>query len=91
VRRPLNFFKPIADFFYDLRHKDVKFRQQRNILTMSCETLLPYEIMNEGNDFYLKHTSLEIVEMQLLRINAALNKKFAAIQDGELIRVIRIK
>jgi hypothetical protein len=58
---------------------------------MSRETLLPYEIMNEGNDFYLKHTSLKIVEKQLLRINAALNKKFAAIQDGDLIRVIRIK
>jgi len=57
---------------------------------MSGETLLPYEIMREGNDFYLNHTSLNIVEKHLLRINAALNKKFVAIQDGELIR-IRIK
>lgn len=45
VRRSLNFFeitfKSVADFFYDLRHRDVRFRQQRNILLMTGETLLP--------------------------------------------------
>jgi hypothetical protein len=95
VRRSLNFFeiifKSIADFFYDLRHREVRFRQQRNILTMTGETLLPYEIMKQGDEFYLQHTSLDQVEMQLSRINRMLAKKFAAIQDEELIRVIRIK
>jgi hypothetical protein len=95
VRRSLNFFeiifKSIADFFYDLRHRDVRFRQQRNILTMTGETLLPYEIMKQGDEFYLQHTSLDQVEMQLSRINRMLAKKFAAIQDEELIRVIRVK
>ena len=95
VRRSLNFFeitfKSIADFFYDLRHREVRFRQQRNILTMTGETLLPYEIMKQGEEFYLQHTSLDQVEMQLSRINRMLAKKFAAIQDEELIRVIRIK
>ena len=95
VRRSLNFFeiifKSIADFFYDLRHREVRFRQQRNILTMTGETLLPYEIMKQGDEFYLQHTSLDQVEMQLSRINRMLAKKFAALQDEELIRVIRIK
>ena len=95
VRRSLNFFeiifKSIADFFYDLRHREVRFRQQRNILTMTGETLLPYEIMKQGDEFYLQHTSLDQVEMQLSRINRMLAKKFAAIQDEELIRVIRVK
>lgn len=95
TRSPLNFFeiifKPIADFFYDLRHRDVRFRQQRNIITMTGETLLPYEIMKQGDEFYLQHTSLDQVEIQLSRINRMLAKKFAAIQDEELIRVIRIK
>ena len=95
VRRSLNFFeiifKSIADFFYDLRHREVRFRQQRNILTMTGETLLPYEIMKEGAEFYLQHTSLDQVEMQLSKINRILAKKFVAIQDEKLIRVIRIK
>ena len=95
VRRSLNFFeiifKSIAVFFYDLRHREVRFRQQRNILTMTGETLLPYEIMKHGDEFYLQHTSLDQVEMQLSRINRILAKKFAALQDEELIRVIRIK
>ena len=91
MRSPLNFFKAIADFFYDLRHKDVRFRQKRNIFTMSGETLLPYEIMRQGDEFYLQHTSLDKVEKQLLQVNTALSKKFAAIEDDELIRVIRIK
>ena len=95
VLRSLNFFeiifKSIADFFYDLRHREVRFRQQRNILTMTGETLLPYEIMKQGDEFYLQHTSLDQVEMQLSKINRILAKKFAAIQDEELIRVIRIK
>jgi hypothetical protein len=95
VRRSLNFFeiifKSIADFFYDLRHREVRFRQQRNILTMTGETLLPYEIMKQGDEFYLQHTSLDQVEMQLSRINRMLAKKFAAIQNEELIRVIRVK
>jgi hypothetical protein len=91
VRRLLNFFKAIADFFYDFKHKDVRFRQKRDILTMSGETILPYEIMRRGDDFYLQHTSLDKVEKQLLQVNIALSKKFAAIQDEELIRVIRIK
>ena len=58
---------------------------------MSGETLLPYEIMRQGDEFYLQHTSLDKVEKQLLQVNIALSKKFAAIQDDELIRVIRIK
>jgi hypothetical protein len=58
---------------------------------MSGEVLLPYEIMRQGDDFYLQHTSLDKVEKQLLQVNIALSKKFAAIQDDELIRVIRIK
>ena len=95
VRRPLNFleifFKSIADFFYNLRHRDVRFRQQRNILTLSGETLLPFEIMKEGDEFYLQHTSLDQVEKQLSSVNRILAKQFAAIQDEELIRVIRIK
>ena len=95
VRRPLNFleifFKSIADFFYNLRHRDVRFRQQRNILTISGETLLPFEIMKEGDEFYLQHTSLDQVEKQLSSVNRILAKQFAAIQDEELIRVIRIK
>ena len=95
MRRSLNFFeivfKSIADFFYDLRHRDVRFRQQRNILTITGETLLPYEIMKEGDEFYLQHTSLEEAEKQLSRINLMLAKQFAAIQDDELVRVIRIK
>jgi hypothetical protein len=57
---------------------------------MTGETLLPYEIMKQGDEFYLQHTSLDQVEMQLSRINRMPNK-FAAIQDEELIRVIRIK
>jgi hypothetical protein len=95
VRRSLNFFevifKSIADFFYDLRHKDIRFRQQRNILTLTGETLLPYEIMKEGDEFYLQHTSLDQVEIQLSRINRILTKQFVAIKDEELIRVIRTK
>lgn len=90
-RRPLNFFKLITDFFYNLKHKDVRFRQKRDILTMSGETLLPYEIMRRGDDFYLQHTSLDKVERQLLQVNTALSKKFAAIEDDQFIRVIRIK
>jgi hypothetical protein len=58
---------------------------------MSGETLLPYEIMRQGDEFYLQHTSLDKVEKQLLQVNTALSKKFAAIEDDELIRVIRIK
>ena len=58
---------------------------------MTGETLLPYEIMKQGDEFYLQHTSLDQVEMQLSRINRMLAKKFAALQDEELIRVIRIK
>jgi len=58
---------------------------------MSGETLLPYEIMRQGDEFYLQHTSLDEVEKQLLQVNTALSKKFAAIEDDELIRVIRIK
>jgi hypothetical protein len=95
MRRFLNFFeitfKSIADFFYDLRHRDVRFRQQRNILTMTGETLLPFEIMKEGDEFYLQHTSLSKVEKQLSRVSLALAKKFVAIKDEELIRVIRVK
>ena len=95
MRRSLNFFeivfKSVADFFYDLRHREVRFRQQKNILTMTGETLLPYEIMKEGDEFYLQHTSLEEAEKQLSRINRMLARQFAAIQDEELIRVIRIK
>jgi hypothetical protein len=95
VRKSLNFFeiifKFIADFFYDLRHRNVRFRQQINILTMTGETLLPYEIMKEGDEFYLQHTSLDQVEIQLSRINRMLAKQFVAIKDEELIRVIRIK
>lgn len=83
VRRSLYFFeitfKSIADFFYDLRHRDVRFRQKINILKMSGETLLPFEIMKEGDEFYLQHTSLDQVEMQLLRVNHILNKQFVAI------------
>ena len=95
VRRSLNFFeitlKSIADFFYNLRHRDIRFRHQRNILTMTGETLLPYEIMKEGDEFYLQHTSLDQVEIQLSRINRILAKQFVAIKDEELIRVIRVK
>jgi len=95
VRRSLNFFeiifKSVADFFYDLKHRDVRFRQQRNILMMTGETLLPYEIMRQGDEFYLQHTSLDETERQLSRVNRMLAKQFAAIQDEELIRVIRIK
>ena len=95
MRRSLNFFeivfKSIADFFYDLRHRDVRFRQQRNILTITGETLLPYEIMKEGDEFYLQHTSLNEAEKQLSRVNRILAKQFAAIKDDELVRVIRIK
>ena len=95
MRGSLNFFeitfKTIADFFYDLRHRDVRFRQQKDILTMTGETLLPYEIMKEGDEFYLQHTSLSKVEKQLPRVNLALAKKFVAIKDEELIRVIRVK
>ena len=95
MRRSLNFFeivfKSIADFFYDLKHRDVRFRQQRNILTITGETLLPYEIMKEGDEFYLQHTSLNEAEKQLSRVNRILAKKFAAIKDDELVRVIRIK
>jgi len=58
---------------------------------MTGETLLPYEIMKEGDEFYLQHTSLDQVEMQLSRINRMLTKQFVAIKDEELIRVIRIK
>jgi hypothetical protein len=58
---------------------------------MTGETLLPYEIMKEGDEFYLQHTSLEEAEKQLSRINRMLARQFAAIQDEELIRVIRIK
>jgi hypothetical protein len=58
---------------------------------MSGETLLPYEIMRQGDEFYLQLTSLDKVERQLLQVNTALSKKFAAIEDDELIRVIRIK
>ena len=58
---------------------------------MTGETLLPYEIMKEGAEFYLQHTSLDQVEMQLSKINRILAKKFVAIQDEKLIRVIRIK
>jgi hypothetical protein len=95
MRKHINFFellfKPFTDFFYDLRHKDIRFKQQRNILTMTGETLLPYEIMKQGDEFYLKDTSLDKVEKQLIKVNLALTKQFAAIQDDELIRVIRIK
>ena len=91
LSRLLNFFKLIADFFYDLKYKDVRFRQKRNIITMSGETFLPYEIMSQGDNFYLQHTSLDKVEKELLQVNIALSKKFAAIEDDELIRVIRIK
>jgi hypothetical protein len=58
---------------------------------MTGETLLPYEIMRQGDEFYLKHTSLDETERQLSRVNRMLAKQFAAIQDEELIRVIRIK
>jgi hypothetical protein len=58
---------------------------------MTGETLLPYEIMKEGDEFYLQHTSLDQVEIQLSRINRMLAKQFVAIKDEELIRVIRIK
>jgi hypothetical protein len=58
---------------------------------MTGETLLPYEIMKEGDEFYLQHTSLEEAEKQLSRVNRMLAKQFAAIQDDELVRVIRIK
>ena len=95
VRRSLNFFeitfKSIADFFYNLRHRGIRFRHQTNILTMTGETLLPYEIMKEGDEFYLQHTSLDQVEIQLSRINRMLAKQFVAIKDEELIRVIRMK
>jgi len=95
VRRSLNFFeivfKSIGDFFYDLRHRGVRFRQQRNILTITGETLLPYEIMKEGDEFYLQHTSLNVAEKQLSRVNRILAKQFVAIKDDELVRVIRIK
>jgi hypothetical protein len=58
---------------------------------MTGETLLPYEIMRQGDEFYLQHTWLDETEKQLSRVNRMLAKQFAAIQDGELIRVIRIK
>jgi hypothetical protein len=58
---------------------------------MIGETLLPYEIMKEGDEFYLQHTSLKEAEKQLSRVNRMLAKQFAAIQDDELVRVIRIK
>ena len=58
---------------------------------MTGETLLPYEIMKEGDEFYLQHTSLDQAEIQLSRINRMLAKQFVAIKDEELIRVIRIK
>jgi hypothetical protein len=58
---------------------------------MTGETLLPYEIMKEGDEFYLQHTSLDQVEIQLSRINRMLAKQFVAIKDEELIRVIRMK
>ena len=95
MRRSLNIFeivfKSITDFFYDLRHRGVRFRQQRNIFTITGETLLPYEIMKEGDEFYLQHTSLDEAEKQLSRVNRILAKQFAAIKDDELVRVIRIK
>jgi hypothetical protein len=47
--------------------------------------------MKEGDEFYLQHTSLDQVEKQLSSVNRILAKQFAAIQDEELIRVIRIK
>ena len=53
--------------------------------------MLPYEIMKEGDEFYLQHTSLDEAEKQLSRVNRILAKQFAAIKDDELVRVIRIK
>lgn len=47
--------------------------------------------MRPGDELYLQHTSLDKVEGQLLQVNITLSKKFAAIEDDELIRVIRIK
>jgi hypothetical protein len=95
MREPLSLFdavfKPIADFFYELRHKNVRFKQTRNILTMSGETLLPYQIMKVGEEFYLERASLDKVERILPRISDRLNGNFVAIQDGELVRIIRVK
>jgi len=47
--------------------------------------------MRQGDEFYLQHTSLDETERQLSRVNRMLAKQFAAIQDDQLVRVIRIK
>ena len=95
MREPLGFFenlfKPVTDFFYELKNKDVRFRQQRNILTMTGETLLPYQIMKVGDEFYLEHTSIEKAERLVSRVSNDLNRQFVAIQDGDLVRIIRVK
>ena len=92
---PLGFFetlfKPVTDFFYELKNRDVRFRQQRNILTMSGETLLPYQIMKVGDEFYLENTSIEKAERLVSRVSNYLNRQFVAIQDGDLVRIIRAK
>lgn len=95
MRQPLSLFetlfKPVVDFFYDLRYKNVRFRQQRNILTMVGDTPMPYQIMKVGDEFYLENISLDKIERQLSKINDYLGKNFVALEDGELIRVIRVK
>ena len=95
MKEPLGFLeevlKPVNDFFYDLRHRDVRFRLKRNILTMSGETLFPYQIMQVGDEFYLENTSIEKAERLVSRISNYLNKQFVAIKEEELVRIIRVK
>ena len=52
---------------------------------------MPYQIMKVGDEFYLENISLDKIERQLSKINDYLGKNFVALEDGELIRVIRVK
>ena len=58
---------------------------------MSGETLLPYQIMKVGDEFYLEHTPIEKAERVVSRTSHYLNRQFVAIEDGELVRIIRVK
>lgn len=52
---------------------------------------MPFQIMKVGDEFYMKNATLETSEKCVSRVSDLVRKRFVVHQDGDLIKVIRIR
>ena len=88
--KKIKFIKAIFNYFYDRRHRHIPFRQRTDLISMN-QIYMPFQIMKVGDEFYMKNVTLETSEKCVSRVSDLVRKRFVVHQDGDLIKVIRIR